>query len=86
MDVALTRNWYFRSSVAALYLSLGDFTGSITDAMPAGESRGRDRFALGVGLNAVHFLLENDNSVALDFDGQVKSSFVGPMLYRKALF
>jgi len=86
LDVALTPNWYFRSSVEALYLSLGDFTGSITDTLLAGEYRAWDRFALGVGLNAVHLTLENDNALGLDFKGRIKSDFVGLMLYGKAMF
>jgi hypothetical protein len=86
LDVALTRKWYMRSSIEALYLSIDDFTGSITDIMVAGEYRGWERFALGLGFNAVNFAIENDNSAGLDFDGKIESNFVGLMLYGKAMF
>ena len=86
LDVALTPKWYMRSSVEALYLSFGDFTGSITDILLAGEYRGWEHFSLGVGLNSVHLQIENDNSLGLDFDGRFRSDFVGLMLYGRAMF
>jgi hypothetical protein len=86
LDVALTPKWYVRSSIEALYLSYGDFTGAITDVLVAGEYRGWEHFSLGVGINAVRFQLENDNSLGMDFNGKVQSDFVGLMLYGKAMF
>lgn len=86
LDVALTPKWYVRSSAEALYLSFGDFTGSITDILLAGEYRGWEHFALGVGLNAVRVQIENNNAMGLDFNGKVQSNFTGLMLYGKAMF
>ena len=86
MDVALTLSWYVRSSVEALYLSFGDFTGSISDMLLAGESRARENFSIGLGLNAVRMELENDNALGINFDGRFRSDFVGLMLYGRAMF
>jgi len=86
MDVALTPSWYVRSSVEALYLSFGDFTGSISDMLLAGEYRARENFSIGLGLNAVRMELENDNALGINFDGRFRSDFVGLMLYGRAMF
>ena len=87
LDVALTEKWYFRSSVEALYLKYGDFEGSITDVMVAGEYRAFKNFAVGAGINAVRlkFATEGDD-LGMNFRGDVKSNFVGLMLYGKVLF
>jgi hypothetical protein len=86
LDVALTPKWYVRSSIEMLYLSFGDFTGSVADFIIAGEYRGWEHFSLGLGFNAVHLKLENDNSLGLGFDGHFRSDFVGLMLYGRAMF
>ena len=86
LDVALTPKWYVRSSVEALYLSVGNFTGSIADILLAGEYRAWEHFSLGLGLNTVRMNLEDDNSLGLNFNGRFQSDFVGLMLYGKATF
>jgi len=86
LDVALTPRWYVRSSVEALYLSFGNYTGSITDVLLAGEYRGWEHFALGIGLNTVRVEVENDNSFDLNFNGKASSDFVGLMLYGRVMF
>jgi hypothetical protein len=86
LDVALTPKWYVRSSVEALYLSYDKFTGSVVDILLAGEYRGWEHFSLGVGFNAVRLQLENDDSLDLGFNGEVRVDFVGLMLYGKAMF
>lgn len=86
LDVALTPKWYVRSSLEALYLSFGDFTGSITDILVAGEYRAWENFSVGLGFNAVRMELENDNALGIEFDGRFRSDFVGLMLYGRAMF
>ena len=86
VDVALTPKWYFRSSIEAMYLSIGDYTGSLVDILLVAEYRGWEHFALGLGVNSVRLEIENDNVLGNGFEGQIRSDFVGFMLYGRAMF
>lgn len=86
LDVALTPKWYLRSSLEVFYLEYDNFTGSLSDVLLSAEYRAWEHFSLGLGLNSVRLRVENDDSLGLGFDGNIRSDFVGLMLYGKALF
>jgi hypothetical protein len=89
LDVLLTRNWYMRSSLEALYLAFDGFKGAIVDSTLALEYRPWKRFALGTGLNSVRVLLEGeeDSSVpGIDLEAKFDFRYTGLLLYGKLLF
>jgi hypothetical protein len=87
LDVLLGKNWYFRSSLEALYLEISDFSGVITDLVIATEWRAWKNFAFGLGLNSVRLGMEvDDEAYGLNFNGSVESRFTGLLFYGKLLF
>src|SRR5512139_829207 len=84
-DFAVTPRWMLRTNLDFFYLDYQSFKGSLGDARIAVEYNPWDHFGFGLGLDNFRAKLEAEDKdyPAIDFQGNIKSSFLGVQLYAR---
>ena len=87
-EFALTPKLILRQGVELFYLEYGGFTGSLVDVNIGADYRISKHFGLGLGVDAFDLKLEANGKdyPEIDFNGDIKFSYVGLMLYGKYFF
>ena len=87
-DFAITPRWFFRSKLEFFYLEYQDFTGGLMDTNLAVEYNPWKNWGFGFGVESTKIKLSAEGSdyPNLDFNGDVKMSFIGAHLYVKYFF
>jgi hypothetical protein len=88
LGVWITPKLYYSQEISFLYLSISDFTGLIFDTNLKIDYSITDYFALGLGLKNFRINIEGESITDgwFDFDGTIKSSFLGLQLYTRFRF
>jgi len=88
LEVALARNWNFKSGFDVFYLEYENFTGGLTDSYAGVEWNPFQHFGFGLGINSIAYRVEGDGSDpnGMNFNGKVNFSLTGLMLYGKYFF
>jgi len=87
-DFAITPRWFLRTNLDFFYLEYQNFRGALVDARIAVEYNPWEHFGLGLGLDSFKLRLDaTDNDYpGVDFQGSVKSQFLGVQLYARYFF
>jgi len=87
-DFAITPRWYFRSKVEFFFLEYQNFSGGLMDTNLAVEYNPWKNWGFGLGLESFKIKLkaEGNDYPNLDFNGEVKMSFIGATLYARYFF
>lgn len=86
-NFAVTPKFYLMQNIEVLYLQIGDFKGSMTDVNMRAEYKPASHFGFGVGLNSYQLNLTKSNPDSyLDFAGNIKTGYVGFLLFAKYFF
>jgi len=87
-DFAITPRWFFRSKLEFFYLEYQDFTGGLMDTNLAVEYNPWKNWGFGFGVESTKIKLSAEGSdyPNLDFNGDVKMSFIGAHLYVRYFF
>ena len=83
-DFKITEKLYLNQSVELLYLSIGDFTGSLLDLNVALEHKTFNHVAFGIGVNSnrLNINIRNPDS-SVDFFGDIRMDYTGLLFYGK---
>jgi hypothetical protein len=87
-DFAITPKWFLRTNVDFFYLEYQTFKGALIDTRVAVEYNPWDHFGLGLGLDSFKMGLsaKDKDYPAVNFQGSVKSQFLGVQLYARYFF
>ena len=87
-DFAITPRWFFRSKLEFFYLEYQNFTGGLMDTNLAVEYNPWKNWGFGFGVESTKIKLSAEGSdyPNLDFNGDVKMSFIGAQLYVRYFF
>ena len=87
-DFAITPRWMLRTNLDVFYLKYQSFTGGLVDTRVAVEYNPWDHFGFGLGFEnfRVQLKAKNDDYPAINFQGDVKSQFMGVQLYARYFF
>ena len=87
-DFAITPRWMLRTNLDFFYLKYQSFTGGLVDTRIAVEYNPWEHFGFGLGFDNFRLALkaENNDFPAVDFQGSVKSQFMGVQLYARYFF
>ena len=87
-DFAITPRWFFRSKLEFFYLEYQNFTGGLMDTNLAVEYNPWKNWGFGFGLESfkVKLSAEGNDYPNIDFNGDVKMSFIGATLYARYFF
>lgn len=84
---AVTPNIYIIQNIEVLYLSVGSYTGSMTDLNIKAEYTPWNHFGVGLGLNSYKLnFTKTAPDTYLDFVGTIKTGYTGLMFYVKYFF
>lgn len=84
---AVTPRLYIIQNIELLYLSVGAFTGSMTDLNLKAEYKPWNHFGVGLGLNSYRLsFAQTKPDTYLDFAGSIKTGYTGLMFYVKYFF
>ena len=87
-DFAVTPRWMIRTNIDFFYLEYQSFKGSLVDTRIAVEYNPWDHFGFGLGIDNFRLQLESESNdyPGADFQGIVKSQFMGVQLYARYFF
>jgi hypothetical protein len=87
-DFAITPRWMLRTNIDFFYLKYQTFKGSLVDSRIAVEYNPWEHFGFGVAFDNFRMTLEAEDKdyPAIDFQGNVKSQFIGVQLYARYFF
>lgn len=87
-DFAITPRWMLRTNLDVFYLKYQSFEGGLVDTRIAVEYNPWDHFGFGLGFENFRLQLKakNDDYPAINFQGDVKSQFMGVQLYARYFF
>jgi hypothetical protein len=87
-DFAITPKWFLRTNIDFFYLEYQTFKGALVDTRVAVEYNAWEHFGLGLGFDNFRMGLkaENNDYPAVNFQGDIKSSFMGVQLYARYFF
>ena len=87
-DFAITPRWMLRTNMDFFYLEYGSFKGALVDARVAVEYNPWEHFGFGLGLDTFKLKLsaEDEDYPSIDFQGNIKSQFLGVQLYARYFF
>ena len=87
-DFAITPRWMLRTNIDFFYLEYQSFKGSLVDTRIAVEYNPWEHFGFGLGLDNFRLKLEAQSKdyPAVDFQGNIKSQFMGVQLYARYFF
>ena len=87
-DFAITPRWMLRTNLDFFYLKYQSFTGGLVDTRVAVEYNPWDHFGFGLGFDnfRVQLKAKNNDYPSVNFQGDVKSQFIGVQLYARYFF
>jgi len=87
-DFAITPRWYLRTKIEFFYLEYQNFSGGLMDTYLAVEYNPWKNFGIGFGVESFKIKLsaEGDDYPNINFNGDVKMSFIGATLYGRYFF
>jgi hypothetical protein len=87
-DFAITPRWFLRTNLDFFYLKYQSFTGAIVDTRIAVEYNPWDHFGFGLGFDnfRVALKVQGNDYPAVNFQGDIKSQFIGVQLYARYFF
>jgi hypothetical protein len=87
-DFAITPRWMLRTNIDLFYLEYQSFKGMLADTRVAVEYNPWEHWGFGLGLDnfKVKLEAEDEDYPAVDFQGVVKSQFLGVQLYVRYFF
>jgi len=87
-DFAITPRWFLRTNLDVFYLEYQSFKGALVDSRIAVEYNPFNHFGFGLGLDNFRLALEakDKDYPGVDFQGQIKSQFMGVQLYARYFF
>jgi hypothetical protein len=87
-DFAITPRWMIRTNLDVFYLEYQTFKGSLVDTRIAVEYNPWEHFGFGLGFDNFRMGLKSKDKdyPAIDFQGDVKSQFIGVQLYARYFF
>ena len=87
-DFAVTPQWFIRSSIEVFYLEYSNFKGALVDTRVAVEYNPWEHFGFGLGFDNFRVKVEaqGEDFPAIDFQGDIKSQFMGVQLYARYFF
>ncbi len=84
---AVTPKFYIIQNLELFYMSVGSFTGSMTDLSLKAEYMPWNHFGLGAGLNSYRLeITKTGPDTYLDFEGTIQTGYTGLMFYVKYFF
>jgi hypothetical protein len=88
LEVALAKNWKFKSGFDVFYLEYDNFTGGLADSYVGVEWNPFQHFGFGLGINSIAYRIEGDghDPNGMDFNGKLSFNLSGLMLYGKYFF
>jgi len=87
-DFAITPRWFLRTNLDVFYLEYQSFKGALVDTRVAVEYNPWNHFGFGLGFDNFRVALEakENDYPAVNFQGNVKSQFMGVQLYARYFF
>jgi hypothetical protein len=87
-DFAITPRWMLRTNLDLFYLEYDSFEGALANARVAVEYNPWEHFGFGLGLDSFKLKLsaEDEDYPAVNFQGDIKSQFLGVQLYARYFF
>ena len=87
-DFAVTPRWMIRTAIEVFYLEYQSFKGALVDTRVAVEYNPWEHFGFGLGFDNFRVKLEAEDKdyPSVDFEGVVKSQFMGVQLYARYFF
>ena len=87
-DFAVTPRWFIRTNLDVFYLEYQSFKGALVDTRIAVEYNPWEHFGFGLGFDNFRVKLEAEGNdyPGVDFQGIVKSQFMGVQLYARYFF
>jgi len=87
-DFAVTPRWFIRTNIDVFYLEYQNFKGSLVDSRIAVEYNPWDHFGFGLGFDNFRVRVEaqGNDFPGIDFQGDIKSQFMGVQLYARYFF
>jgi hypothetical protein len=87
-DFAITPRWMLRTNIDFFYLEYQSFTGMLVDSRIAVEYNPWDHWGFGLGFDNFRMGLQakDEDYPAVNFQGNIKSQFIGVQLYARYFF
>ena len=87
-DFAVTPRWFIRTNLDVFYLEYKSFKGALVDSRIAVEYNPWEHFGFGLGFDNFRLNLEakDKDYPGVDFQGVIKSQFMGVQLYARYFF
>jgi hypothetical protein len=87
-DFAITPRWFLRTNLDFFYLEYQSFKGALVDTRIAVEYNPWEHFGFGLGFDNFRLAMEakDKDYPGVDFQGQIKSQFMGVQLYARYFF
>jgi hypothetical protein len=87
-DFAVTPRWMIRTAIEVFYLEYQTFKGALVDTRVSVEYNPWEHFGFGLGFDNFRVKLEAEDKdfPGVDFQGVVKSQFMGVQLYARYFF
>jgi hypothetical protein len=87
-DFAITPRWFLRTNLDFFWLEYQSFKGMLVDSRVAVEYNPWEHFGFGLGFDNFRLALEakDKDYPGVDFQGQIKSQFMGVQLYARYFF
>jgi len=87
-DFAVTPRWFIRTNLDVFYLEYQSFKGALVDTRIAVEYNPWEHFGFGLGFDNFRVKLEAEGNdyPGVDFQGIVKSQFMGVQLYARYFY
>ena len=87
-DFAITPQWFLRTNIDFFYLEYQTFKGALVDSRVAVEYNPWEHFGLGLGFDNFRMGLkaEDKDYPAVNFQGEIKSQFMGVQFYARYFF
>jgi len=87
-DFAVTPRWLIRTNIDFFYLEYQSFKGALVDTRVAVEYNPWKHFGFGLGVDNFRMAVEakDEDYPAVNFQGNIKSSFLGVQLYGRYFF
>jgi hypothetical protein len=87
-DFAITKKWFLRTNIDFFYLKYQSFTGGLVDTRIAVDYNPWEHFGFGLGFDnfRVAVKAENNDYPSVNFQGDIKSQFIGVQLYARYFF
>ena len=87
-DFAITPRWFLRTNIDFFYLEYQSFKGALVDTRVAVEYNPWEHFGFGLGFDNFRMGLKakSEDYPGINFQGDIKSAFLGVQLYARYFF